>query len=247
MRDDLLDVWAGVDWANAQLPILKARIDAWTESRPYGIVEEMHPYNREKVYKLSNVRRLPQIVNIEAGLVINGLRSSLDLLANVLSARNGFPNPKYTQFPICRSRAAFFNGKHAGHKDIDGLSAVDRQIIEDLEPWDGGHSSLFRLHCLDNVRKHRNLIGVSVLPPEISSDASDMATGFRVGIRAVWRGFKDGAIVGSAKIDAPKPDIELPLQVTLSEGLAFPTLPLLAVLDNFTRATAEIIGLFDVP
>jgi hypothetical protein len=162
MRDDLLDVYAGISWADAQLEVLKARLDTWRGKSPYKVIEEFQPYNGEKVYKLADVEALPAIVNVEAGLILNALRSTLDVLANKLAARNGFPNPKDVQFPISRCRDAFFHGKHAGHKEIKRLSAADRKIIEDLEPWAGGHPHLFDLHTLDTLRKHRRLVGVYV-------------------------------------------------------------------------------------
>ena len=203
MREDLLDAQAGVDWANAQIPILEARIKAWRQSPPYDLIEDLDPQNGEKLYKLANIRRLPPIVNAEAGLIINSLRCSLDLLVNILAKRNGHVNPIGVQFPICRTRQSFFEGKHAGQKEIRLLSAADRKIIEDLEPWSGGHPYLFDLHTLDITRKHRNLLGVQVLPRQYSVSIIDGERGFRFG--GVWKGFENDAIVGWAKIDAPSP------------------------------------------
>jgi hypothetical protein len=251
MRDDLLDAQAGIDWANAQLKILEGRIEAWRQLPPYELIEELHPYNGEKVYKLANVRSLPQIINVEAGLIINSLRSTLDVLANILAARNGFPNSKDTQFPVCRSRDAFFLGKHAGHKDIKRLSTADQKIIKNLEPWAGGHPHLFELHTLDNVRKHRKLIDAYVMPVQMTVTRLDGESGFqfadmREGFRiyGVWKGFEDDAIVGWTVIDAPKPDLNISLIVTLSEGHPFPTEPIFSVLDKFASATQAVVDLF---
>ena len=204
MTNDLSDVQAGIDWANAQIPILEARIKAWRESPPYNLIEELDPQNGEKLYKLANIRRLPSIVNAEAGLIINSLRCSLDLLVNILAKRNGHVNPIGVQFPFCRTRVGFFRGKHAGQKEIRLLSDADRKIIEDLEPWSGGHPNLFDLHTLDVTRKHRNLIRVQVLPRQYSVSLTDDARGWR--FSGVWKRFENDAIVGWAKIDAPKPD-----------------------------------------
>ena len=54
MRADLLDAQAGIDWANAQLPVLEARISAWREGPPYKIIEEPYPQIGEKWYKLAD-------------------------------------------------------------------------------------------------------------------------------------------------------------------------------------------------
>ena len=64
-------------------------------------------------------------------------------------------------------------------------------------------------------------------------------------MRGVWKGFENDAIVGWAKIDAPKPDIQLSLAVTLSEGRAFPTETVLSVLNTFSRSVEAIIQRFD--
>lgn len=245
MRDDLLDAQAGVYWADAQIPILEARIKAWRESRPYDLVEEFHPQNGEKLYKLANIRRLPPIVNAEAGVIINSLRCSLDLLANTLAKRNGHVNPVGVQFPISRSRAGFFQGKHAGQKEIRLLSDADRKIIEDLEPWSGGHPHLFDLHTLDITRKHQNLLRVQVVPRQYSVSLTDDARGWRFG--GVWKGFENDAIVGWTKIDAPKPDFEVSLEIALTEGRPLPTQTLLAALHDHASAVAAIIQLFDTP
>jgi hypothetical protein len=245
MRDDFLDAQAGIDWANAQIPILKARIEAWRQSPPYDLIEDLHPQNGEKLYKLANIRRLPPIVNAEAGVIINSLRCSLDLLANTLAKRNGHLNPVRVQFPISRSRTGFFQGKHAGQKEIRLLSSADRKIIEDLEPWSGGHPHLFDLHTLDITRKHQSLIRVQVLPRQYSVSLTDDARGWR--FSGVWKGFENDAIVGWTKIDASKPDFEIALQVALTERRSLPTQTLLAALHEHAGSVAAIIQLFDTP
>jgi hypothetical protein len=242
MSDDLVPASACVDWADAQLPVLEGRIKSWREGAPYEVVEELHPQRGEKIYKLMNVRPLPAIVNVEAGLIIHTLRCSLDLLANILAKRNGFADPEHTQFPIGRTRAAFMGGKNAGHKEIKLLSPAHRKIIEDLEPWEGGHRHLFDLHALDIARKHRRLIAAYVAPASRSVSNVDRRSRFQWA--GEWRGFEDHSVIGRASIGAPKPDIDISLQVTLDEGRTFPAPPILAILNEFSRSTREIVDLF---
>jgi len=243
MRDDLLDAIAGVEWADAQLPILELRIEAWRNIPPYEIVEELYPQNGEKAYKLTNTTRPPAIINAEAGLVINSLRSSLDLLANALAERNGSRDSKDTQFPVCRDQIGFRHGKHAGRKEIRRLSVADQNVIERLEPWAGGHPYLYRLHALDNIRKHRRLIGVEVMPIRATVSPIDAKRGFR--FTGVWKGFENDAIVGWAPIDAPKADIQISPVVLLREGGPVATLTLLEALNKMCGAVRDIIALFD--
>src|SRR5437763_1152234 len=118
MRDDLFEAQACVDWATAQFDTLKRRLIAWRENRPYSFSEEPRSEIGKKIIRFSKVTLPPPIINAEVGAIINSLRSSLDLLINVLAERNGHPTPKDAQFPIARSRDKFFTGKHARRKAI---------------------------------------------------------------------------------------------------------------------------------
>ena len=71
----------------------------------------------------------------------------------------------------------------------------------------------------------------------------DWDAGFR--FSGIPYGFENDTVVGWAKIDTPKPDIDLSLEVTLSEGRPFPTEPILPVLHAFARSTQAIVSIFD--
>src|SRR5438128_703771 len=113
MRDDLLDAQAGVDWAVEQLDCLKARLISWHEQPPYHFDEEPHPETGEKLIRFSEVKPPPPIVNAEVGVILNSIRSSLDVLVNTLASRAGHPASKQAYFPVCSSAVKFRLGKHA--------------------------------------------------------------------------------------------------------------------------------------
>lgn len=240
MRADLLDAYAGVQWAEAQLEVLQGRIEAWGKFPTYDVVEQVDPDRGQKLYKLANVRPLPTLVNVETGLIINSLRSSLDVLANALAARHSHANQERTYFPICPSRQKFSDW---GRKTIKPLSPADRKVIEDLKPWPGGHRHLSDLHTLDIIRKHRRLVGINPLPIGLSVGNIERSSGFQ--FFQNWEGFENDAAIGRSRIDAPKPNIEIRLEVALMDGSRFPAMELVRALDEFTRATAAIITLFD--
>lgn len=243
MRADLLDVYAGVEWAESQLKVLEGRIEAWRKFPTHEVIEELNPDRGHKFFKLRNVRPLPSLVNVEAGLIINSLRSSLDVLVNVLAARAGHTHPESTHFPICSDREKFFHGKHAGRKAIRLLSAADQKVIKDLEPWTGGHRHLANLHALDIVRKHRRLVSVHPLRDRLTIGNITADSGFQ--FVEDWHRFENDAVIGRAKIDAPKPDIEVSFEISLVDGNSFPAVELTRALSEFARATAAIIKLFD--
>src|SRR5258708_5863718 len=112
MRDDLLDAQTAVDWALAQLPVLQGRIAKWADAYSTRIAVE----NGRKAYYV-RVNPIPAIINAETGAIINSIRTSLDLLANTLAGRNGFPAARDVYFPVSRSLADFQNAKSGGGKN----------------------------------------------------------------------------------------------------------------------------------
>ncbi len=109
---------------------------------------------------------LPQFLNVEVGLVINAIHTSLDLLAASLAIRNGV-EPSDTHFPIFKSSERCSDPVKGvqGKKCKKWFSSSNRAIIEDLKPYKGGDALLYPLRQLDNMRKHRRLISVK---PQIS-------------------------------------------------------------------------------
>lgn len=109
MCGDLSDAKAAVDWAVTQLPILVKRIGAWRQNKPYAVRIDTVSDPGRKLYRLTGIRALDPIINAEAGVIIHSIRSSLDLLACTLAARNGFSESKRTYFPIWKTEADFFD------------------------------------------------------------------------------------------------------------------------------------------
>ena len=94
MPNDLLDAQAAVDWAIAQIPILQERFLAWQRNRPYELVVEPDPDPGYEILVAHQKRPVDPLVIDDAGAIINSARSSLDLLAATLAARNGVkPRP----------------------------------------------------------------------------------------------------------------------------------------------------------
>jgi hypothetical protein len=73
-------------------------------------------------------------------------------------------------------------------KEIKLLSDGDRAVIEGLKPWARGHPHLFDLHTLDIVWKHRQLLGVYVMPVGASVAPVDGQVGCRFGLKLTHLG-----------------------------------------------------------
>lgn len=244
MRDDLLDAQAAIDWAVSQLNTLERRIEIWIKESSYTISYDLYPQIGKKSINFRSNSTVPAIINAEVGVIINSIRSSLDLLVNVLAVRNGHVSPKDMRFPISRDKSAFEHGKHAGRKEIKRLSATDIAVIESLEPWRGGKNLLLiALHDLDIMRKHIRLIRVGVLPDTIKVSTEMFAEGFR--FVSIWPDFKNDTPIAVTGIDAPERDLLLTLTIMLAETGPIGNIPVVVAINQLASLATSIIGLFD--
>ena len=243
MRNDLLDAYAAVDWAIAQLPIIDQAIHAWFKTPPYLLIEELHPEVNQKHFKLAINRPLPGTINAGVGAVINSIRTSLDLLASALAIRNGKTPNSDRHFPIYATDLDFIDPLNV-IKRKKWLSAVELQIIESLKPYRGGDDLLFALHQLDILRKHERLISVHLIPtsfkvtPEIHTGALHLPL--------VWPGFKDGAVIAWSRIDAPDCEPDITADIALNETDLLQGYPLIATLRQLAGHAHRIIELFEL-
>jgi hypothetical protein len=186
MRDDLVYAQAAVDWAMAQLPSLNERIEAWLALNVEMVVRDQPPPAPYDMLVAVEKAPLPLAFSIEVGSYVNVIRSSLDMLATALAARYGVTRPEDAYFPVSNSAAAFASGGDKGSKFVKGLPDAERTIIERLKPYQGGNETLWALHRLDIMRKHRRLLDIEIRPLQIGvtglkppgDDYQPIATGY---------------------------------------------------------------------
>jgi hypothetical protein len=100
VRDDLLDAYAAVDWADTQIPMLQETFISWRRRGGYKIVIEPNPDDPEwNIIAAYPVSDLDPIVQAHVGAIINSIRTALDLLMSALLTRNG-KKPNKANFPI---------------------------------------------------------------------------------------------------------------------------------------------------
>jgi hypothetical protein len=100
MRDDLVPTRAHLRWPEAQIPVLLGRFIQWYHPRPYRLGTEIDPKANEQLAVLLEPVSLDPPINAEAGIIINALRSNLDLLASALAERNCKKPRSDRHFPI---------------------------------------------------------------------------------------------------------------------------------------------------
>jgi hypothetical protein len=241
MRPDLQDAKAAIDWAVSQLPSLQQRINAWVTDKPYAVRIDTDTEPGKKLYRLADIKPFDPLINAEAGAIIHSIRSSLDLLACTLAARNGFPNDKRTYFPIWKSQTDFLtNADPRPLEKIQRLSQIDQNVIKDLRPYPGGNNLLVALHNLDLTRKHRRLLDIYAFGRGIGF------VGFQGGTitRHRWEGFKEEAVLISTPADATDGEVTLGLNIAFDEPGTLYGENFTAVIRSFAKMAYDTLVLF---
>jgi hypothetical protein len=243
MRDDLMDAHAAVEWARIQLQILEREVNSWFESVPYLIVEDLHPEMGSKFFKLQVNRKFPLTINAGVGAVVNSARTSLDLLASAVAARNGAPAEADVHFPIYKTAGDFIEAKNVTSRN-EWLSAVERQIVEELKPYHGGNDLLFALYQLDALRKRERLVDVHISPGPIMNTPEAEAAGYR--LNAKWPKFEDSAVLGGANINSAIGGFVIVVDIRFKQADLVSSQCIIDTLRQFAELADEIIKRFDI-
>jgi hypothetical protein len=148
-----------IERANKHIDELKSALLAFKNSDPYKISAKRDPQTRKLIYYLVDVQPMPMEIACIAGDTLHNLRGALDHLAYRLfrNEAGNAADAKHVYFPIFDDAAKYqagVNGKVHGM----GQDAID--AIDAVKPYKGGNDTLWRLHRLNNVDKHRLLITV---------------------------------------------------------------------------------------
>src|SRR5579862_5437287 len=241
MRDDLIDAKAAVDWALAQIRILHRRIARWLERGPYFAVTVPDSQPGKELVRVKEREPIPPAVNVEAGAIINMLRTSLDLLAVTLAERNGYERPKDIYFPITGSVMEFIDPVDGAVKKLKRLAEADRLAVEQIRPYPGGDERLYSLHQLDQLRRQHRLVVVSARPRSMGL----ISCGSNSEPEYLYAGkVEEGAPLfrlpagSNAKVD-------LRIEVTFADTPYANGRPVVTTLRDFATRTQEIIAKFD--
>jgi hypothetical protein len=243
MRDDLLDAQANVDWAVTQLPSLDNWISSWLQLNVNVLVENTEPPATHDVIVAIEKDPFPRTFNAEVGAYINAFRSSLDILATALADRYRIPRADQAYFPVARSFAEFCSGNYKGGKFVKSLPSAERIRIETLKPYQGGNDTLWALHYLDIVRKHRRLIDVEVRPSRLS--ISGLLPGAFAPIATGWVPVNEKTVLGLVRKGASHYDMEFAAYVLITEASPVAYGQIVPALNNFASLATAIIKLFD--
>ena len=169
---DYEGIEAKFDRAVQHLESFENVLGTWIKANPVRMVIEPDAGGVSESLFIEIEPPIPPALNVIAGDCIHNFRSVLDHLAMSLGIENGAsPNDTGISFPVCNTFKAFY-GYHktefpirtprwAGATQISALGPAAQVFIEGLQPhvapptlWE-----LSQLQYLDNLDKHRSLIG----------------------------------------------------------------------------------------
>jgi hypothetical protein len=150
---------------------LRRRINTYTASEPYTMVERHEPNGFEMRFLVRLTRPPSPRWDAIVADCLHNYRAVLDHTIWALTERHGTPNGRRC-FPIYLTRDDF--RKHLKREVGDTGRSGAKAVIERFQPYKGSmgnHDPLWFLHELDRYAKHRRLGGIE---PQFVDSAFDV-------------------------------------------------------------------------
>lgn len=145
--------------AKRHLSDLEIEVRTFLASHPYEIAARRDARTREVVYYATRVDDVPLTIAVITADVLQNLRKSLDHLACELVFVAGSSPTRNSGFPIFGSAAIY---KAQAPEKVQGMRKNAVDVIDAIKPYKGGNDTLWRLHGLGNIDKHRLLMTVGL-------------------------------------------------------------------------------------
>jgi hypothetical protein len=143
-----------IERAKEHLRDLEREVLASRGKTKHVLLTEDDPQTKQVVRgHIEEVSVYPFSILAIAGDVIHALRSALDHLTYQLAVVGGGKTPsRRVEFPIAKDRNTYEAEKA---RKIEGIRPDAVKAIDALQPYKGGNGTLWRIHELDNIDKHR--------------------------------------------------------------------------------------------
>ena len=247
LKSDLLDADASVYWAVSNLPMFEERLNAWVkENFCLDVKKNLENFEHDGLIAVQK-EPIPLIFNAEAGAYINAIRSSLDILATSIGARDGFTRHDKIYFPIANSPEHFYRRQFAGKEFFESISKKHQATIERLQPYYRGNTALFTLNKLDIMRKHRRLLTTQAGPTSLTYTGGDRELIFFGDIPETRTRRISGSEILLAYLGpgSKLPQMSFVANVVFDEGDVLKGLGVVSMLRRFADIANEVIGAFD--
>jgi hypothetical protein len=149
---------AKTDRAKKHITDLVAELRAFRDVKPLAIGTKRNPQTRQLIYYVTSIQETPPSIPGILGDILQNLRSALDHLAYqlVLVGTGSAATDAHVYFPIADDIARYENAKRSGQ--LKGMRPAAVSAIDAVRPYKGGNDTLWRLHRLNNIDKHRVVI-----------------------------------------------------------------------------------------
>lgn len=177
--------------ADQHIEDLVSDCKAFDDSSPCKIAYRRNSGSGDLTVSVERVKEVPIAISTITGDAIQNLRSALDHLAYQLVIAAGAKPTKQTGFPISESEAKYGDEKS---KKVEGMHQTAIDAIDCIKPYKGeykiigtkrlwipGNETLWKLHSLNNIDKHRLLLPVASmnrLHPMTKSQSDGIFTDF---------------------------------------------------------------------
>lgn len=138
---------------------LQKEIKSFFDSQPYKIDTKSDSQSKRLIYYLIKADEVPEKIALITGDIIQNLRSSLDHLAYKLFTTgpgNG-TDGQHIYFPIANDFDQYEKDKN---RKTEGLIQQAKGLIDAVKPYKGGNDTIWKIHQLNNIDKHRLLVTV---------------------------------------------------------------------------------------
>ena len=151
-------IQAKIDRAKKHLEELKLAVKGFLATNPYKVAAT-HDEKGRPAYFLGDVTDTPIEIAQITGDVIQNLRSALDHLAFQFfpSGKEGTPADSKIYFPVKEGEKEYLDWRK---KNERWLTPETTNAIDSIKPYQKGNDSLWQLHKLNVIDKHRMLIMV---------------------------------------------------------------------------------------
>jgi|SRR5208282_5282761 len=182
MRHPYEDVRLKINWADKHIGDFINAAARFMKTNPYGVVVEHDADTGQKAFAVKTVTPIPPQISLIAGDALQNLRGALDYLACglVRMATKSEPS-KYVCFPISESEPLTNEQKSAFTRQVEGMRQDAVEAIQRLKPYKGGDNTLWRLHRLNIIDKHRLLMAAATCVSRINQGFSTHMVDYMLG------------------------------------------------------------------
>lgn len=158
-KERVQQILVKVERADRHVEELQQAITAFLATKPFVVGARRDPETRKPFHYVASVHGPPPAVSAIAGDTIQNLRSALDHLAyQLVVVGTNKPGPfEHVYFSIHNGATSYASKKGA---QVKGMRGEVIKAIDALAPYRAGDETLWRLHKLNQVDKHRTIVTV---------------------------------------------------------------------------------------